>query len=105
MVVVDDEPPSIALAAPSPPRLSVARDAPRLVRFAPSLVLVLGGHVGGVLVRSAEIVDMRVFPGDTLQTGTMPSAVLAPGAAMLGDRAVWVFDRGGVFGYVAPRGQ
>lgn len=105
LFVIDDEPPSITIASPSPPQLSVARSSPRLVRFAPSLVLVLGGVSGGQLVRSAEIIDLRVFPGDTVQTGTLPIAVLAPHAATLGDRSVWVFDRGGIFGYVPPRGQ
>ena len=94
----------VTLAAPAPPPLSVSRSAPRLVLFSPDMVLVVGGNGGSGLVRSAEIVDMRDFPGETVQTGSLPSAILAPFAAVLGDRSVWVFDTSGTFGYVPPRG-
>jgi hypothetical protein len=105
LLIVATAPPSLTLASPSPPALAVARARPRLVRFADALALVLGGTAGGGLVRSAELVDMRVFPGSTVQTGSMPTSVVAPNAATLPDGSVWVFDRGGVFGYVPPRGQ
>lgn len=105
LVVDTSDTPSITQASPSPPGLAVPRDAPRLVRYATSIVLVLGGTASGAPVRSAEIVDLRAFPGSTVQTGVLPPAVVAPHAALLRDESVWVFDRGGVFGYVPPRGQ
>lgn len=105
LLVVTASPPGLVLAAPAPPPLSVARSAPALVRFAPEVVLVLGGTSGGGLVRSAELVDMREFPGETVQTGQLPSAITQPFAAYLRDGSAWLLDASGTFAYVPPRGQ
>lgn len=97
--------PSLAIASPSPQPLSTGRRSPSLVPFASGLVLVVGGADNAGVVTPCEIVDVRTFPGLTVQTGPLPLAATAPFGALLPDQSVWVFSPSGIFGYVPPRGQ
>jgi hypothetical protein len=95
---------SLTVTDPAPPPLALERDGPKLVEYARGLILVVGGVSGGATVPLAELIDLRVFPGDVVSTGALPLEVDAPFPVLLEDESVWIFDREGTYGYVPPRG-